>query len=266
MILNKFRSISLSGRLKSFSLQLLALGLFSCNKTANINANKSFVGLTHLAYYVGAIKMNLNGKPLFIDSLSFGNTTGIPGNPYDTTISQVSEMNILLAHDSSTIIMGNAAFRQGAQYSVFFFDTVAPSGLAVGLIVLQDNPTIRTDTFTNYRYLNFSPGDTIWGLKLINNRKDIPYVADTVIIPPREFVGLDNNPSDYPFALIRSGNYKVFAFRDSSNPAPDRSNFDSLGNFQIDSLINYYIYLRGFYGDTISQDPNKFQLSLLKLN
>jgi len=59
--------------------------------------NKSFVGLTHLAYNVGAVNMTLNGKPLFPDSLSFGNSSGLSGYPYDTTISQVSFMNIFLA-------------------------------------------------------------------------------------------------------------------------------------------------------------------------
>ena len=175
-------------------------------------------------------------------------------------------MNILLALNSSVIISGNAAFRQGAQYSIFFYDTLSATAAAVGLIILQDNPTIRTDTFTNYRYMNFSPGDTIWGLKLINNRKDIPYAADTVVIPASPFVGFNNNPGAYPFQTIRSGNYSVFAYRDSSNPAPDRSNLDSLGNIQIDSLVNYYIYLQGFYGDTSSQSPNKFQLKWKPLN
>jgi hypothetical protein len=266
MILSKFSSVSLAARLKTISLQLIALSLFSCNKTANINANKSFVNLTHLAYNLKPILMTLNGKYLFHDSLSFGNTSGIPGNPYDTTVSQVSQMNILQALDSSIIISGNAAFRQGAQYSVFFYDTLSATAAAVGLIILQDNPIIRTDTFTNYRYMNFSPGDTLWGLKLINNRKDIPYYADTVIIGASLFVGYNNNPGAYPFETIRSGNYSVFAYRDSANPAPDRSNFDSLGNFQIDSLVNYYIYLQGFYGDTSSLSPNKFQLTLKKLN
>jgi len=266
MILSKFSTVSLATRLKTMSLQLMALSLFSCNKTANINANKSYVNLTHLAYNLKPILITFNGNYLFHDSLSFGNTSGIPGNPYDTTVSQVSQMNILLALDSSVIINGNAAFRQGAQYSIFFFDTLSATSAAVSLIILQDNPTIRTDTFTNYRYMNFSPGDTVWGLKLINNRKDIPYAADTVIIGAKPFVGLNNNPAAYPFELIRSGNYKVFAFRDSSNPAPDRSNFDSLGNFQIDSLVNYYIYLQGFYGDTSASSPNKFQLKRKPLN
>jgi len=263
MILNKISNISLSGKLRALSLQLLVLSLFSCNKTANINGNKSFVALTHLAYGVGAINLSLNGKPLFPDSLSFGQTTGQIGNPYDTTISQVSLMNIYLAQDTSVNAIGNAAFRQGGQYSIFFFDSLDYQ--SVTLIILQNNPAIRTDTFTYYRYMNFSPGDTLWGLKLINNRKDIPYAADTVIIPPKIFVGFNNVPSAYPINnLIRSGNYKVFAFRDSSNPAPDRSNFDSLGNFQIDSMVNYNIFLQGFYGDTSS--VNKFQLKCQALN
>jgi hypothetical protein len=264
MTLNKFNRVSLAARLKTISLQVIALSLFSCNKTANINANKSYVALTHLAYNVGAIRITFNEKLLFLDTLSFGNTTGSAGNPYDTTISQVSLMNIFLAKDTTSNISGNAAFRQSAKYSIFFFDSLDyRSGT---LIILQDNPPLRTDTFTNYRYMNFSPGDVAWGLKLINNRKDIPYKADTVVIDTLGFVGFKNNPSAYPFSQIRSGNYKIFAFRDSSNPAPDRSNFDSLGNFQIDSLVNYNIYLQGFQGDTSSTSPNKFQLKLSALN
>ncbi len=266
MILNKFSSASLATRLKTISLQLIALSLFSCNKTANINANKSFVGVTHLAYNVPAIKLTLNGKDLFPDPLSFGQTTGYTGNPYDTAVSQVSLMNIYLAQDTMTNVVGNAAFRQGAQYSIFFFDTLATTGAAISLIILQDNPTIRTDTFTNFRFMNFSPGDTAWGLKLINNRKDFPYAADTVIIDTSTFVGLNNNPAKYPFQLIRSGNYRAFAFTGTTDPNSDTSHFVSLGNIQIDSMVNYYIYLRGLYGNTNSLDSNKFQLKWIPLN
>jgi hypothetical protein len=175
-------------------------------------------------------------------------------------------MNIFLVQDTTVNLAGNAAFRQGAQYSIFFFDTLAPNSPAVSLIILQDNPTIRTDTFTNFRYMNFSPGDTTWGLKLINNRKDIPYAADTVIIGASPFVGLNNNPAEYPFELIRSGNYSAFAFTGSTDPASDTSHFISLGNIQIDSTVNYYIYLRGLYGNTNSLDSNKFQLKWIPLN
>jgi hypothetical protein len=264
MILNKFSSVTLSGRLKTLTLQLIALSLFSCNKTSNINSNKAFVALTHVAYNVGAINLTLNGKNLFPNSLSFGETTGYPGNPYDTTISQVSSMNIFLAQDTSANISGNAAFRQGAYYSIFFFDSLDNN--SVSLIILQDNPSFRNDTFTNYRFMNFSPGDSTWGLKLINNRKDNPYAADTVVIPASVFVGFNNIPSAYPFSLIRSGNYSAFAFTGSQNPTSDTTHFVSLGNIQIDSLVNYYIYLQGFYGVTDSLDPNRFQLKWTPLN
>jgi hypothetical protein len=246
------------------SLQLLTLSLFSCNKTANINANKSYVALTHVAYQVGPVNISLNGKDTFPSPVSFGFTSGVPGNPYDTTVSQVSLMKVYLSADSSTHVSGNAAFRQGAQYSIFFFDTL--DGQSISLIILQDNPPNRTDTFTNYRFLNFSPGDTTWGLKLINNRNDIPYAADTVIIASRGFVGFNNIPSAYPFALIRSGNYSVFAFTGTTDPTSDSSNFVSLGNIQIDSLINYNIYLQGFYGVTDSTNQNRFQLKWTALN
>jgi hypothetical protein len=264
MILNKFHPLTVHFNPKALGTKLLTfclISLFSCNKTANISGNKSYVALTHLAYGVGAIKLTLNGKPLFPDSLSFSQATGDSTNPYDTTISQVSLMSIFLAQDTSVHISGNAAFRQGGQYSIFFFDSLDYK--SVSLIILQDNPPIRTDTFTYYRYMNFSPGDTLWGLKLLNNRKD-SLAADTVIIYPSLFVGFNNNPGAYPFNLIRSGNYSAFAYRDSSNPAPDGSNIVSLGNIQIDSMVNYNIYLQGFYRDTIS--TNKFQLKWQALN
>jgi hypothetical protein len=265
MILNKFGSVYLSGRLKTISLQLLALTLFSCNKTANINANHAFVAVNHIAYGVGAVRLTFNGKYLFFpDSLSFGQTTGYKTNPYDTTTSQVSLMNIFLVQDTTVNIIGNAAFRQQAQYSIFFYDTL--DGQSVSLIILQDNPTIRTDTFTNFRYMNFSPGDTTWGLKLINNRKDIPYAADTVVISASVSVGFNNNPSAYPFELIRSGSYRAFAFTGTTDPTSDTSHFVSLGDIQIDSLVNYYINLQGFYGITDTSNQNRFQLKLTALN
>src|SRR5664279_820403 len=113
MILNKFRSISFF-RLRTVSLQLLALSLFSCNKTANINANKSFVSITHVANGVGPLTVAVSGSPLFSGTLSFGNTTGDSLNPYDTTTSRISELTI--NENSNTLLSGNAAFQQLGQY------------------------------------------------------------------------------------------------------------------------------------------------------
>jgi hypothetical protein len=261
MISNKFRPFSLSGKLKALSLQLLALSLFSCNKTSNINANKAFISLTHVAYGVDPLKISFDGKLLFPGTIAFGQTSGTFGNPYDTATSRIGELFLGTA-DSSTSKQGNASFLQQARYSIFAFDSSDRN--TFNLLILQDNVPIRADTFTFIRYMNFSPGDSIWGLKLINNRKDFPYSADTVLIPSGSFVGFNINPSAYSFTLIRSGNYNVFAFRDSSNPAINNSNFINLGNLQIDSLVNYNIYLQGFLG--MDTGVNKFQLKSVPLN
>jgi hypothetical protein len=261
MILNKFRPFSLSGKLKALSLQLFALSLFSCNKTANINANKAFISLTHVAYGVDPLKIYFDGKLLFPSAIAFGQTTGTSDNPYDTATSRIGEL-FLGTPDSSTSKQGNASFLQQAHYSIFAFDSLNKNSF--NLLILQDNVPIRTDTFTYIRYMNFSPGDSIWGLKLINNRKDFPYLADTVLIPSGSFVGFNINPSAYSFTQVRSGNYNVFAFRDSSNPAIDSSNFIRLGDLQIDSLVNYNIYLQGFLG--MDTGVNKFQLKSVPLN
>jgi hypothetical protein len=267
MILNKFHFHSTQSNQRALSSKLLALcliTLFSCNKSSNINGNTSYVALTHVAYNLGPIGLSFNGTPLFTQPLSFGNTTGIPGNPYDTTTSRVSLMSIYQAPDTSNNIQGNAAFRQGAHYSIFFFDSLKANN--VNLIVLQDNTTILQDTFTYFRYLNFAPGDTLWGLELINNRKDNPYAADTVIISPSAFVGLNTNPASYPMtSTIRTGNYNAFAFPYPSNPLADTSIVFPLGPIQIDSLVNYNIYLQGVYGSDTTA-ANKFQLRYIPLN
>jgi hypothetical protein len=272
MILNKFRSVPLSAKLWTFRFQLLALSLFSCNKTANVNANKAFVGMTHVAYGVGPLNLTITGDPqdsLFLVPVLFGNTSGVPGDPYDTTISRVSE--IMLTQGSTVLLHGNASFVQGGRYSIFDYDSFDIK--SISLLILQDNAAVRTDTNTYVRFLNFSPGTSL-GLKLVNNRIDtIHYAADTIVLGPGLFVGYDPNPAAYFFSEIRIGNYNVFAFTDSSNPrkdslvpALDSSNFFHLGSLQIDSTINYNLYLHGFLGDTISSSPDRFQLRSVPLN
>jgi hypothetical protein len=268
MILNKFRTHVFHTSSKALGPKLLALSivlLVSCNKSSDINGNTSYVALTHVAYNLDPILLSLDGDSLFTTPLSFGQTTGTPGNPYNPAVSRVSLMSIFLPSDTAFNIHGNAAFRQGAHYSIFFFDSLVKN--VVGLIVLQDNTTILQDTVTYYRYLNFALGDTLWGLELINNRKDKPpYAADTVIISPSAFVGLNTNPASYPMtSTIRTGNYNVFAFPYPSNPIADTSIVVPLGPIQIDSLVNYNIYLQGVYGSDTTA-ANKFQLKYIPLN
>jgi hypothetical protein len=269
MILNKSRPVFHSGNIKTFVLQLLALSLFSCNKSTTNQADKSFVGLTHVAYGLGPIGMSIDGIPLFSTPLSFGNTSGFDGNPYDTTISKVSDMNIFMAQDTSMNVHGNTAFQRGNHYSIFFFDTL--DSRSVSLIILQDNPPIIYDTFTTIRFMNFSPG-TSYGLKFIY-KKDY-YINDTFLISVRDtintplspFVGYNPNPSFYTFSqYVHIGMNQVFAYTDSIYPSPDSSNFIKLDSLQFDSLKNYNIYLQGFR-DSAGSSPNKFQIKSVRLN
>jgi hypothetical protein len=269
MILNKSKPGFLSGKIKTFGLQLLALSLFSCNKSTTNHADESFVGLTHVAYGVGPISMTIAGTPLFSTPLSFGNTSGVDGNPYDTTISKVSDMNIFLAQDTSINIHGNTAFQQGNHYSIFFFDTL--DSRSVSLIILQDNPPTIYDTFTTIRFMNFSPG-TSYGLKFIYTKDyfvndTFPIsVRDTINTPLSPFIGYNPNPSFYTFSqYVHIGMNQIFAYTDSVNPRPDSSNFIRLDSLQFDSLKNYNIYLQGFR-DSAGSSQNKFQIKSVRVN
>ena len=210
------------------------------------------------------------GRQLFSSPLSFGLTTGFDGNPYDTTVSRISEMNVFLAQDPTMNLKGNTAFQQGSHYSAFFFDALDSS--SVGLIIFQDNPPVRYDTFTTIRFLNFSPGTSI-GIKLIYinnyNINDSVSVAvrDTINIGPSPFVGYNLNPAipGYSFSQhVHIGTNQVFAFVDSAKPASDSSNFMRLDSLQFDSTKNYNIYLQGFLLDTTAQ--NKLQVKSVRIN
>jgi hypothetical protein len=271
MIFNKFGPLSFCNKLKALSFQLLALSLFSCNKSANINANKSFVGLTHVAYGVGPISLTLDGKLLFANPLAFGLTTGVDGNPYDTTVSRISDMNIFLAQDTSMSIHGNTAFQQGSHYSIFFYDTL--DSRSVTLFILQDNPPIYYDTITTFRYLNFSPGSSI-GLKLIYTKDyfindTFPVsVRDTTIVGFSSFVGYNPNPNLPIYTFVQNvhiGTNQVFAFWDSANPAADSSNFLKLDSLQFDSTKSYNVYLQGFL-DSPNSQQNKLQIKSVRVN
>ena len=276
MILNKSKPVSLSHKMKTIGLQLLVLSLFSCNKSANSYANKSFVGLTHVAYGLGPLGMTMDGTPLFTTPLSFGLTTGVDGNPYDTTVSRVTDLNIFLAQDTSMNVHGNAAFQQGSRYSIFFFDTLDPR--SVNLIILQDNPPILYDTFTTIRFMNFSPG-TSYGLKFIFtkdfliNDTFLISVRDTINTPLSAFVGYNPNPSFYTFnQYVHIGMNQIFAYTDSVNPrvdslnpSLDSANFIRLDSLQFDSTKSYNVYLQGFR-DSVGSQQNKFQIKSVRVN
>jgi hypothetical protein len=268
MILNKFRHRSLFHLCKALSLQLLAISLFSCAKTANSNANKSYVALTHVAYGVGPLNLALDGDSLIPAPVAFGNTSGTQGYPYDTTTSRVDFMQLIQGSD--ILLGGNSAFQQGTHYSIFAYDTLDQR--SISLIILQDNPSFRTDTIVNFRFLNFSPGSQI-GIKLIyahdTTIRDtiLIKVRDTVVIPLSLFVGYNPNPALYPFIYnAHVGKNQVFAYIDSARPRSifDSSNFKRLDTLQFDISKSYNIYLQGYFDSTSAQ--NKLQIKSVQLN
>jgi hypothetical protein len=248
MILNKFRPFSVFQLFKAFGLPLLVLGLISCNKSANINANKSFVGLTHVAYGVGPLNLILDNDSLLPAPIEFGQTSGIPGNPYDTAVSRINLMQV--KQGAETLLSGNAAFQQGANYSIFVYDSTLDKK-SVGLIILQDNYPVRTDTFTYVRYMNFSPGTSL-GLFLSNAKDTLRQFG------PRAFVGDNPNPSSYLFTQVHIGKYGAIAYSNDSTAWI----VDSL---TISPSTNYNVYLQGFADDTTS-GVNKLQLKSVPLN
>ena len=265
MILNKFSRLSLSGRLIIYSLQLFAISLFSCNKTANITGNKAYVGLTHVAYGVGPLNLVLDGDSLISQGIPFDTTSGTPGFPYDTTVSRISEVQLV---GDSVLLKGNSIFQQNAHYSIFAYDSLDINSIA--LLTLQDYTVTPVDTLSNFRFLNFSPGSLI-GLKIIYvedfhfNDSVTIFIRDTVIIPASYFVGYNPDPSVYPIRYsAHIGMNQVFAWVDSSRPRIDSSNFRRMTPIQFDSTKSYNLYLDGYFYPSSSQDS--LHLKSVRLN
>ncbi|HCL84512.1 MAG TPA: hypothetical protein DIC22_11085 [Chitinophagaceae bacterium] len=254
MILNKFRPVSYSRKLKALSLQLLAFSLFSCNKTADINANKAYVGLTHVAYGFGPLNVTLGVDSLLSVPLSFGQTSGNPGNPYDTATAGIRDL--ALYENSVKLINGYAAFQQGVHYSLFAYDSLDHQSLS--LIILPDNQgvSMSTDTITYFRYLNFSPGTSL-GLLLTNAK-------GTITISASRFVGYAPQPANYLFNSIPIGNYGVYVFNDSANFTVSGPNIKPVDSLFLNSAVNYNIYLQGFYDS--SSGTNQLKLKSFPLN
>jgi hypothetical protein len=268
MILNKFRQFSLHSFLKSISLQFLALSLFSCSKTANSNENKAFIALTHVAYGVGPINIVLDGDSLLSVPLPFGSTSGSPSFPYDTTVSRVSDME--LVQGNQVILRGNSAFQQGSFYSVFVYDTLNIDTAALGMIILQNNPPLVSDTNCSFRFLNFSPGSKKGLVLVYKHDTTIYYVhdtsTDTVNIVVRDtndtglssFVGENPIPSAYTFInRAHTGVNQVFVYVDSANPRPDSSNYRRMSDMMFTSPKSYNIYFQDYFSPGPLQDSLK---------
>jgi hypothetical protein len=261
MILNKFSPNSVFFKLRAICFQLLALSVFSCNKTANINGNKAFVALTHVAYGVGSLNLffPISGDSLLPAGIFFGSTSGIAGNPYDTVTSRISDLQL---SGDTLFLTGNAGFQQGTRYSVFAYDSLNASSIA--LLILQDNLSTPVDTLVNLRFLNFSPGSEI-GLRFvyihdttIHLRDTTVHIAvrDTVDIPPSFFVGYNPDPASYKFNYTAHiGANQVFAFTDTS--------FIRLDALQFDSTKSYNIYLEGYFN---SSAQDSLRIKSIQLN
>jgi hypothetical protein len=256
MILNKFSHLSLSGALKTFSLQLLALSLFfSCSKTANSTENKAYIGVTHVAYGLGPINITLDGDSLLPAPLPFGATSGLPSYPYDTAVSRVSNMQLI--QGNQIIIQGNSAFQQGSHYSIFVFDSLSVNTISVGMLILQNNPPGGNDTTCNFRFMNFSPGSNI-GIMLIyvhdTTFHDTITIAtrDTVVVALGSFVGDNPSPAAYPFTnapytAAHAGLNQVIAYVDSARPNIDSSNWRRLGTLMFNTPKSYNLYLQNYF-------------------
>jgi hypothetical protein len=273
MILNKFIPSFLSGKNRSSGLWLLVFVVFACNKSSTINENKSYITVIHVAYGLGPVKLTVQLDTLSTTAVEFGQFSGyINGQndsvaQYDTVTAGVG--NLELISGSSVLAQGNSAFQQGARYSMFVYDTLIPgtsNPSPARLFILQDNLTVRTDTFTYVRFMNFTPNSSYSILltdsanRTIDTAGNTVPVVDTVRTPYMVYAGYNLNPGFYTFTRVRLGHYKVQA---TANYLDSPVKYIQLDSLRFDSLKIYNIYLQGFVGDT---GVNKFQVKSMQLN
>jgi len=201
----------------------------SCNKSSGVNENKAFVTISHVAPGFSALDVFYNGTSVLGGAgLNYDETSGTADNPYVTATAGVRLLQI--TQNSDTVLQGNTAFQQGLHYSIFVYDTLKNDPLK--MFILQDNLP-RTDTITDIRFINFSPGP---GLNVLLTSK-----RDTVATGFQTFAGNQLDPSFYAYRRLHTGRYAARAFRDSS-----LATSIPLDSVLVDSAKIYTIFLQGY--------------------
>jgi len=205
------------------SMAIVALIATACTKKSTSGGNKSYLGVTNLSpqappldIYFDSALLNTSG------SLSFGSTTGAPGNPYLTAIAGVH--SIKLTSGSQILLDGNTALQVNNHYSMFVYDSAGTSSL--NTLILQDPLTLPPDTVSLVRFLNFT--DTTFYLTMTN-------AIDTFVLLNQN-VRPNASPSSFTFNYVKPGAYQVRAVIDSV----DYFNLDSL-SFSGSTMYSVYM-------------------------
>ncbi|HVY76407.1 MAG TPA: DUF4397 domain-containing protein [Puia sp.] len=227
---------------------LLAVFAFCCSKSSGVNENKANVTVAHVAPGFGPLDMLYGGSSILAgDSLSYGQSTGSPGNTYVEATAGVR--NLEVQESGKPVLSGNTAFLQGGHYSVFAYDTLQNDSLK--LLILQDNLQLYSDPLKdNVRFINFSPGSSL-SLVMTNT-------TDTNVTVFQPFAGYQTDPSHYAFKPFTTGYYGVRVFRDSSF-----ANSIPVDSVNLSTNTIYTLYLQG-YLDSSGSKP--LQLKVIQYN
>lgn len=174
----------------------------SCSKEDdNAVTGEAKVSVTHVATEGPALDVYIDDAKITTAPLSFGNTTGVAGDPYVTINAGLRYFRV--SPDNITnVIQGNVPFSPDAFYSIFAYDSIGAAG-TLKTLILADKLTAPADTKTNIRFLQLSPDTGRISIELVNT-------TDTISFPGRAYLGsLVTDASLANFSSVNPGNYTL---------------------------------------------------------
>ena len=184
-------------------LPCLALLIFfsGCSKGEDDVSGNARISLTHSATEAPALDAFIDAEKITTAPLSFGNTTGVQGDPYINTNAGIRYLRIS-TDGTKNVVQGNVPLAVDGVYSVFAYDSIGTGGVLKTLI-LTDKLTAPADNKTHIRFLQLSPDTGRITLQFTNT-------TDTVVFSGRSYLGsqvIDASLGN--FSAINAGDYTI---------------------------------------------------------
>lgn len=185
-------------------LTCLATTIFfvACSKEDdNAITGTAKIAVTHVATEGPALDTYIDDVKITTTPLIFGNTTGVPGDPYVTINAGLRYVRVS-PDNISNVIQGNVPFSPDAFYSIFAYDSIG-AARTLKTLILADKLTAPADTKTNIRFLQLSPDTGRISVELVNT-------TDTIIFPGRAYLGsLVTDAGLANFSSVNPGDYTL---------------------------------------------------------
>lgn len=186
-------------------IALFSLALVSCEKEEAIPGKTSEYLCVHASSSSGEMAFSVTGYQVVSAKLTYGQSTGTPGQPYLTTTSG-PRMGTVAPPGAGLVWPVGAFFPENGHISFWLYDTIdALQTRRHATIVLNDQLNAKNDS-VHFRFLHLATGKDQIALRLVRET-----TADTLVVSGLKSLPLSLNTSSLsPFShFLKEGDFKV---------------------------------------------------------